>query len=377
MNQLPHVLLVDDEEFVLLALSRMLRGRFEITTALGGQEALQHLSGATQFQVVVSDMRMPGIDGVQVLAHARRTQPHATRLILSGHSDLAAVARAISESNLFRFLFKPSKGPELIATLDAAVEQHRLVVAEKELLERTVTGSVDVLSEVLALTNPGAHGRARRVRRIVDALATELKLPSRWALEVAASLSQVGAVLLPPSTASRWANGQVLSEDEQAMVHKMPAVADQLLRHIPRFEPVRAILSALGETSADQTIEARILRVALALEQTLSRGVASSEALVWLQSVARPGDEAVLDACARMKGLVFGQGASQTVTIENLREGMVLASDVRTRAGALLISRGHEVTYGLMTALRNYARTVGVAEPLSVEFIEKAELAAA
>jgi hypothetical protein len=65
------------------------------------------------------------------------------------------------------------------------------------------------------------------------------------------------------------------------------------------------------------------------------------------------------------------------VVIETLREGMVLAADVRTRAGALLISRGHEVTFGLMTALRNYARTVGVAEPLSVELMGAASSRAA
>ncbi|MDP1827782.1 MAG: response regulator [Archangium sp.] len=377
---LPKVLVVDDEQNLLVGLSRILRGRFELTLANSGEEALRLFAAGRAFDVIVSDMRMPGMDGVQLLAHARRLLPEATRLILSGHADLESAVRAINEGNLFRFLLKPIKPEELISALDAAVEQRRLLVSERELLELTVTGSIDALSEMLALANPVAHGRARRVRRIVDALATELKLPRPWALEVAASLSQVGAVLLPPETAARWSTGRDLSAEEAAMVARMPAVADQLLKHIPRLEAVRSILSALVLTpphAREEALEVRVVRAALAFEQALSGGATPAQALRRLQVSSDEGDDQVLGACARLKDLVLGQGVAQHVAIENLREGMVLAADVRTRAGALLISRGHEVTFGLMTALRNYARTVGVAEPLSVELIDTGEELAA
>lgn len=159
------------------------------------------------------------------------------------------------------------------------------------------------------------------------------------------------------------------------MVSRMPGVADQLLKHIPRLEPVRAILSALAGArwAVEESLEVRIIRVALVLEQGLSVGASPAEVLRGLEASAGRGDALVLGACARLKGLVLGQGTAQEVIIENLREGMVLAADVRTRAGALLISRGHQVTFGLMTALRNYARTVGVAEPLSVELMATPE----
>jgi CheY-like chemotaxis protein len=376
MSSLPAVLLVDDDQNLLVGLTRMLRAHFEVSVAVGGEEALALLSGEKRFAVVVSDMRMPGMDGVEVLAQARQLQPHATRLILSGHADLEAAARAVNEGNLFRFLFKPTLPPELISNIEAAVDQYRLVLAERELLEKTVTGSIEVLSEVLALTNPAAHGRARRVRRIVDALASELKIGNRWPLEIAASLSQVGAVLLPPPTTAKWAKGQPLSEAEEGMVNRMPAVADQLLKHIPRLEPVRAILAGLSCEASGQALEVRILRIALSLEQLLTHGALPNKALSMLEASALPGDALVLGACARLPGVVVGQGVSRSVTIENLREGMVLAADVRTSSGALLISRGHAVTFGLMTALRNYARTVGVAEPLTVEFAEPTARAA-
>lgn len=374
MSALPRVLVVDDEQNLLMGVARTLRGKFDTVLVPSGQQAIDQLETGGPFDVVMSDMRMPGIDGVQVLAQARLKQPDATRVILSGQSDLSSAVRAINEGKLFRFLLKPVKPEELIAALNDAVEQRRLVLAERELLEQTLAGSVNVLSEVLAITNPVAHGRARRVRRIVEALARELKLPHPWALQVAASMSQVGAVLLPPDTAARWNAGKPLSPDEWAMVGRMPEVADRLLQKIPRLEPVRAILSGLAAAPREtEPVEVRIVRTAIGMERALSEGATQAKALEHVRVEARKGDDQVVDACKELGALVLGLGSAQEVTIENLREGMVLAADVRAKNGALLISRGHEVTYGLMTALRNFARTIGVAEPLSVELMDPAD----
>lgn len=371
---LPRVLVVDDEQNLLMGVARTLRGRFEPVLVASGAEAVHELDHGAPFDVVLSDMRMPGMDGVQVLAHARKVQPDATRLILSGQSDLASAVRAINDGNLFRFLFKPLKPDDLVLALQDAVAHRRLILSERELLEKTVTGAVAMLSDVLALTHPAAHGRASRIRRIVDALSRELGVGQPWSLQVAASMSQLGAVLLPPDTAARWKADQPLSAEERAMVARMPEVSDQLLRHIPRFEPVRQILSALASPAAggDEPLPVCLVRTAIVLERALGEGVSQEQALARTRAQARPGDEPVLAACARLGGLVLGLGAASPVTIENLREGMVLAADVRARNGALLITRGHEVTFGLMTALRNFARTVGVEEPLSVERLDDA-----
>lgn len=376
---LPRVLVVDDEQNLLMAVARTLRGKFEPVLVASGAEAVRELERGQPFDVVLSDMRMPVMDGVHVLAHARRVQPDATRMILSGQSDLSSAVRAINDGDLFRFLLKPVKPEDLLASLADAVAHRRLVLSERELLEKTLAGSVAMLSDVLALTRPAAHGRASRVRRIVDALARELSVAQPWALQVAASMSQLGAVLLPPETATRWNTDQPLSAEERAMVARMPEVSDQLLQHIPRLEPVRQILAALAapSPSQDEAIPVRIVRTAIVLERMLAEGVSQAVALEHTRAVARPGDAAVLDACAGLGSLVLGLGAVLPVTIENLRIGMVLAADVRARNGALLISRGHEVTYGLMTALRNFARTVGVEEPLSVEHLEEASHRAA
>ncbi len=370
---LPKVLFVDDEQNVLVGIMRVLRGRFDVALATGADQALQMLASGQRFQVIVSDMRMPGMDGSQLLARARQVDPDMVRLILSGHSDLDAAVRAINDGSVFRFLIKPMEREALVQVLEAAVAQHKLMTAERELLERTLAGSVSALAEVLGLANPVAFGRARRARRIAAAICEELKVPQRWAIEVAALLSQVGAVMLPPDTVARWYAGQPLSEEERTMVQRLPKVGDQLLAHIPRMEPVREILASLGEKGGEASLGARVVRVALDLEDRLSRGDEVVSAIATLRTEAPPADQLVLDACGRLKNLVLGRSTSRPLPIASLQEGQVLSEDVRTKAGGLLITRGHELTVALMGHLRNYQKTVGVAEPLYVEVVEPDE----
>jgi CheY-like chemotaxis protein len=368
----PRVLLVDDEPNLLLTLRRMLFGRYELELATSAEDALQLLVNRPPFEVIVSDMRMPGMDGSQFLARARQLNPDAVRLVLSGHSDLEAAVRAINDGQVFRFLIKPTPRDKLVEALDAAVGQHRLVQAERELLEKTLTGAVDALTEVLALTNPAAFGRSRRVRRICAALGAALKVEPRWALEMAAMLSELGAVTLPPDTALRWDAGEALSESEQAMVARIPEVGGRLLGHIPRIEPVTELLQALSGPPSRRPLGARIVAVAQLVEAGL-RGGASLDAVLEALATDDRVDPVVLAESRSLKGLALRQDATRHVPVSALKAGMVLIDDVRTRSGALLISRGHEVSEGLIERLRNFGATVGLKEPLTVMVPDEGE----
>jgi hypothetical protein len=85
----------------------------------------------------------------------------------------------------------------------AAVAQHRLITAERVLLEQTLRGSISALVDVLALASPAAFGRAGRVRGLVRKLADEVELENQWEVEVAAMLAHIGAVTLPAETAEK------------------------------------------------------------------------------------------------------------------------------------------------------------------------------
>ncbi|HET7671650.1 MAG TPA: response regulator [Burkholderiales bacterium] len=120
-RKLPAVLFVDDEERVLNALSALFHGTYEVHTASSGAEALE-LIRARRFLVIVSDQRMPGMTGVELLREARAVAPSAVRLLLTGYSDFGAIVASVNESEVFRYITKPWQQSELEAIVAEAVE---------------------------------------------------------------------------------------------------------------------------------------------------------------------------------------------------------------------------------------------------------------
>src|ERR1700677_736196 len=102
------------------------------------------------------------------------------RILLTGETDLAEAVAAMNQAALFRFLLKPGTRAVLLDTLQAAVAQYQLQVAEAELLQKTLVGSMRALSDVLAIANPIAFGSVNRIRELALGLATHMNLPEQW-----------------------------------------------------------------------------------------------------------------------------------------------------------------------------------------------------
>jgi signal transduction histidine kinase len=142
----PRILIVDDDAHVPAALAAQLHERFDIVCATSGAEALERMREAGPFPVVVSDMRMPELDGAQLLARIRQIDPDTVRLLLTGHADFAAAVRAVNDGHIFRLLTKPCSTDKLAAALDDALEQHRIVTGDRKLLERRIAAlSADLI----------------------------------------------------------------------------------------------------------------------------------------------------------------------------------------------------------------------------------------
>src|SRR3990172_9524130 len=240
------VLCVDDEPNVLEGLALNLRRRYEVLKANGGGAGLEILQKDKEVAVIISDMRMPGMNGAAFLAEARKLVPHATRILLTGQADLDSAIAAVNEGQIFRFLTKPCPPPILVGVVDAAAEQNRLVLSERVLLEQTLYGSIKALTEILALASPASFGRVARIRDWVSGLSAKLGSPGFWQAEVAAMLSQLGCILLPPEVAEKASSGQSLSGQEQKMAGRVLEVTERMLSDIPRLEVVRGILAASG-----------------------------------------------------------------------------------------------------------------------------------
>ncbi|MFN8058635.1 MAG: response regulator [Vicinamibacterales bacterium] len=359
------VLCVDDEPNVLDGLALHLRRRYEVLTAESGAEALALIEREGTPAAVMSDMRMPGMDGAAFLSKVRQMSPDTVRLLLTGQADLDSAIAAVNEGQIFRFLTKPCPPPALLAAVGAAVEQHRLVTSERVLLEQTLRGSIRTLADVLSVTNPLLFGRATRIQAHVAALAEQLQMRDRWQVEVAAMLSQLGYVALPPDVAQKVYYAKPLTEKEQAMLQRVPEVNEQLLGHIPRLEVVRAILNRSARSGQprpdaadpDERLVQRgvhLLRVAMDFDALESEGTPPALAVDRMRVNADRYDEEVLNAMAAVAGTNrLGANVTQMPTTK-LRVGMVLAEDVVLETGSLLVARGYTITAGFLERVRNF-----------------------
>mgnify|MGYP006178134753 CR=1 FL=1 len=117
---LPKVLCVDDEPGLLRSLRWLLRGQYEVAVASSGFDGLA-LLGAENFDVVISDQRMPGMTGTEFLERAKQVSPRSIRLLLTGYSDFNAVLSSVNDSEVFRFISKPWDNQKLLDTVQGYV----------------------------------------------------------------------------------------------------------------------------------------------------------------------------------------------------------------------------------------------------------------
>ena len=108
------ILFVDDEPDLLAAYQRHLRKAFEIETAEGPERGLEAVTERGPFAVIVSDLRMPNMDGIQFLSLVKKKTPNSVRIMLTGCADLETSIAAVNEGNIFRFLTKPCQPNTLV-----------------------------------------------------------------------------------------------------------------------------------------------------------------------------------------------------------------------------------------------------------------------
>lgn len=371
------ILFVDDDPNILSAFQRHLRKQFEIQTALEGPQGLEAVRNDGPFAVIVSDLRMPQMDGIQFLSQVRALTPDSVRMMLTGNADLSAAVEAVNQGHIFRFLTKPCAAEVLTTALNAGIAQYRLVRAERELLEQTLRGTIKMLGEVLALLNPEAFGRASRITRYVREVALRMDAPDVWQLETAAALSQIGCIMLPEEALMKIYQGRSLSAEETQLFTMHPAIASDLLNHIPRMEQIAEIIAYQEKhfdgsgtphdlrTGREIPLGARILKAVLDFDTLEVGNTPKSDIIFSLKARSGTYDPRVL---AALEAVIANEEGFETrlVRAAELMDGMILAQDVTTFDGRLLITRGYQVSKTMRERLKTYARKPGIKEPIRI-----------
>ncbi|WP_419779894.1 HD domain-containing phosphohydrolase [Maridesulfovibrio sp.] len=373
----PSILLVDDEPNVLSALKRQLRSDFDVYTETDPEMALIELGQRKPFAVVVSDYRMPQMNGIEFLKRVKEICPETTRMILTGYADLENAISAVNDGHVFRFLTKPCDSVVLIENIKEAVNQYDLVTGRRILLEKTLKGSVELLTEITTLVNPEAGARINRVRRYVKYLAKKKKVKDLWRYDIATMLSQLGTLILPPGTLDILISGDELTLEQAQIFEMHPVVASSLISKLPKLETIAEMIAYQlkgfdGSGTPRDKVEGeaiplggRILRVALDYDLYLNLYNNPRQAFAKMEEQVQVYDPELLYYLEGMLG-VEARYEVKVLRRNELQSGMILYEDIVSAKGALLLRKSLELDKDKIDRIQMFADKVGIVEPISV-----------
>jgi response regulator RpfG family c-di-GMP phosphodiesterase len=371
------ILFVDDEENILAALRRQLRKEFNLETANSGPEALEILSTHGPFAVIVTDYRMPRMDGIQFLRQAQEICPEAVRIMLTGQADLNTAIEAVNDGNIFRFLTKPCPTDKLVNAVTRGLVQHRLIQAERDLLEKTLKTSVTLMTELLSLANPLAFSRALRIRRVIREINAQMILNGAWEYEMAGTFSQIGCISIPPEILRKVSENLPLTNTEERIYLSHPNIGCRLLANIHRLESVAVMVKYQNRAFSDydkknrsilerkEILGGQILHLAIDYDQLILSGLEHTEAVQALTARGGEYNPDILDALISTE-VIFENWIFRTVESSLLEMGMILNEDIQTLTGEVIGFKHQEITKTLLERIQIAVEECGVLEPIPV-----------
>jgi len=378
------VLCVDDDADILETYQNALQGQFAIDIAHNAEEGMRCVTLRGPYAVVVSDLNMPGMDGLEFLTQLQSIAPDSVRIMLTSSTDRHAASMAVNHATIFRFLSKPCPPNILALALAEGIKHYRLIIAEHELLEKTLIGSISLMSDILALNNETSYGHSEMSQQLVRSLCRTLNVANAWEIEIAALLSHIGMATVPPIVAAKVAAGLPLNVVEADMMMHVPEIGSMLLSKIPRLEEVAKIILHQNEnydgsgfpgdlSGSDIPIGARIIRLLNDIQRDPAPTLLERSMAV-IQRNPGAYDPMIIDAAlisfasgtGGLSAPVLNRSARQ-IGFPELRSGHVLRSRILIQDGTVVAAANQVVSSTLLERLTNYARLGLIKEPIIVE----------
>jgi response regulator RpfG family c-di-GMP phosphodiesterase len=403
------VLCVDDEPSILSAIKRVLRTEdCNVLLASSGADALEVLAHHT-VDVVVSDMRMPGMDGAQLLAQVRERWPHTARILLTGYADMKDTVAAINEGQIYRYIHKPWDETELRLTVRQAAERMALerernqlqaltAVQNTELkalnttleervqertaqlshaneqLKRNYLTSIKIFSSLMELRSGGLAGHGKRTAQWARKVAKAMERPEDEVQDifVAGLLHDIGFMALPDTVLAKPVGK--LTAEEMAQYQRHPLLGAESLMAMEDHQNVANLIRAHHErfdgtgfphqlAGADIALGARILAVCSTWEDLLQGhltggNMTDEQARTLIQhGRGTQFDPEVVDVFLHISQATAPKAEVLVPTaLDQLVPGMCLGKDLLSREGLLLLSAGHALTPDLIYRIRRYAK---------------------
>lgn len=355
------ILCVDDEESILRGFQLNLRKDFELHLASDGVEGLEIFEKEGGFALVLSDMRMPRMNGAEMLAEIKKRDHEVSTILLTGHTDFDSAMAAVNDGNVFRMLSKPCPPERLIKVLNDGLEQYDLICSKRILLDQTLRGAVDALAESLSTAKPLFFGRVQRVRRMANELAMKQDAPNAWRVDVASVFSQLAYLALPENVTEDVYYRRDLSKEVKALLAKFPEDTRNILNKIPGLEEVGEILKSVDvqyrfeeEKEDGVRLAASILKVALDFDYYEEQGYNRSIIVSTLKERNKDYDPKVTQSLSDLIVIAEETSTLQEIKIDDIDIGMRLSQELRLDDGFLIAAAGTDVDRQLLKVIRNY-----------------------
>jgi len=355
------ILCVDDEEAILRGFKLNLNNKFELHFASDGIEGLELFKREGGFATVLSDMRMPRMSGAEMLHEIKKIDSEVVTVLLTGHTDFESAMAAVNDGNVFRMLSKPCPPDVLRKVLRDAIEQYDLITSKRILLDQTLRGAVDALSQSLAITQPLFFGRAQRVRRMANGLAEAVQLVESWRVGVAAIFSQLAYLSIPNHLSESVYYRKDLKPELKAMLKDLPEETQKIIDLIPGLTDIREILQRIDiqpkfevDDGSGIRTAASILRVALDYDYYQEQGHADALIIQTLISRADTYDQKITEALSQFIDADSNSYSLEEIDTKDLAEGMRLNQDLLLEDSMLIASSGADIDRSLLKIVRNY-----------------------
>ena len=403
----PTLLCVDDEPNILSSLRRLFRTKgYRVLTAGSGAEGLEVLA-AEEVDLVISDMRMPEMDGATFLEHVRERRPDAVRLLLTGYSDVSAILAAINRGEIYRYITKPWDDNDILlqvrhalerraleqlaqrqtaelkalnASLEAKVAErtaelkaaHDDVVRAHDKLKANYITTIKILSSMIEMRGGHLAGHARRVADLARRIAVKMGLDGKSVQEVfiASLLHEIGKIGFSDELLTMPVSQ--MAGDNLNAFRKHPARAEQLLMPLDDLRGVAALVRAHMErydghgfpdaiSGGVIPLGARIIGLAsdfdnLQLGAMVPRRVLPQDAkqLIYDSSAKRYDPLVVAAFRALLDGDPVETPRDQATVSKHLQPGMVLSRDLVTADGLMLLSADHVLDERMVQKVRDF-----------------------
>jgi response regulator RpfG family c-di-GMP phosphodiesterase len=362
------VLFVDDDPMILSGFVRNFRRYFNVYIAPDAESALEYIKNDGPFAVAVSDMKMPGMNGVVFFEKLRKVSPDTVRIMLSGEASLDMAVDAMNSGAVYKFLIKPVSPDEMLKIIALGLEEHNRISGGKRLLDETLNGSVQALMDVLVLTNPIAFSRGKRLRHYIFQLGRMIGIQNIWIYEIAAMLSQIGCVTVSEETVEKFVEGEELDDKEQRILKFVPQISKKVIAKIPGLDLVSEIIEnqntdidySMVKYPLNRTPQAilgsLLLKTVTEFDNMICAGLSKTEAISRMSYSDEKNERTLLKYLKDVS--VFNESPSQIrlKKIDDLREGMILAEDIKTNKGFLIAPKGYEADKSLISRLEDYSR---------------------